>query len=872
MLLSQALDNYVKEYPIYGSIKFSKYINAESENLHPLYILTQYIIDCFIRSGSNRVAVVLPDNDCNIIPLLLTKYFANMQFEQNYAGSVLDEIKSGQHLRLGKAVVEFLGINEQKQIKFRVDRKNSTTLTCPINGIHYMFEKTEGAVSSLKTWREAERIANQKLTSSNGVLDELRIKRTALRKTMLLLSVKNDFRDFTESLYINGISGEEVVTYGEIDLESEDKFKLYNKGRLDCLPSISVTTKMEELYYLLKDEKNREKIYSIYSSMDKFDEIISNPDTFKKILKYQIPFVAFVSENDFEGCPLLTDFGFELWHWKPSTMQSEAFLSKEENKIGNRSSKEGFFGNFSKKIGKAALSEFTLKTVNDPYLKKSVQLISRLSKESKDADNVIRQLIRKIWGLQNKLTYWVCKIEGIGLEALQQELKEISDIWHLQKNFYTGQQTEALFDEILKIFGAFFEKNAPGKFMELLKFIENIASSGKSITVVVPNKYIYIEQTFNDLSAVKSNCFLKIRKLADFYNEQNKGFAGIDYLVLTWFDKDEYIKIKQTYCYNNLVFILYDYENRWREAFIAKIDECIPHELIKNTARKVQFSENDIADTPFDKIETKADSDFDEISDYTLSSKIIRSTFENQASNKYVDDSIECIPVLLSEDKIAYFYPTHDLIDVTFLTANYMDRPVKKDAAILKKGDKILVRQSGKDIIKEQADLLMQQAGELSLRDSSELWVEILKKFAEGKTIKEVCDSLNKAGGECSFQQVVYWLLGSTIMPRDINVLKAIGRVVLQENSSDETGRKYSVLIDKIFEDGKKVQSYHQKAGRRLTSELKNKAAEIKAIADKIPSRGVIEGIGEIAIYTVEDILDKEQVGRNLVNRIEELY
>ena len=458
------------------------------------------------------------------------------------------------------------------------------------------------------------------------------------------------------------------------------------------------------------------------------------------------------------------------------------------------------------------------------------------------------------------------------MEALQQELKEISDIWHLQKNFYTGQQTEALFDEILKIFGAFFEKNAPGKFMELLKFIENIASSGKSITVVVPNKYIYIEQTFNDLSAVKGNCFLKIRKLADFYNEQNKGFAGIDYLVLTWFDKDEYIKIKQTYCYNNLVFILYDYENRWREAFIAKIDECIPHELIKNTARKVQFSENDIADTPFDKIETKADSDFDEISDYTLSSKIIRSTFENQASNKYVDDSIECIPVLLSEDKIAYFYPTHDLIDVTFLTANYMDRPVKKDAAILKKGDKILVRQSGKDIIKEQADLLMQQAGELSLRDSSELWVEILKKFAEGKTIKEVCDSLNKAGGECSFQQVVYWLLGSTIMPRDINVLKAIGRVVLQENSSDETGRKYSVLIDKIFEDGKKVQSYHQKAGRRLTSELKNKAAEIKAIADKIPSRGVIEGIGEIAIYTVEDILDKEQVGRNLVNRIEELY
>ena len=872
MMFNQVLDKYVKDYPIYGSICFSKNRKVESEHLHPLYILTQYIIDCFNRSGSNRVAVVLPDNNCNIIPLLLTKYFANMQFKKDYAGSVLDDIQPGQHLRLGKAVVEFLGIDEKNQIQFRVERKNSITVTCPINGMHYLFEKTEGAISSWKTWNEAQKTANQKLLGANKILDELRIKRTALRKTIILLSAKNDFRNFTGSLYINGMPCEEMITYGEIDLDSVEKFKLYNKGRGDCLPSISVTTKTEELYYLLKCGKNREKIHSIFSVMDKFDEIISNPDTFKKILKYNIPFTVFVSESDFEGVPLLIDFGFDIWHWKPSTMQSDVFLVKEEYINSDKPKTNGLFFGLSGKVNRAATSKFILKVAKDPILRKSIRLINRLSKEAGDNDNIVRQLIRRMWSFQNKLTWMACKIEGNSEETLRAEYKEMANIWHSRKNFYSRQQTEALFDEILDIFAVFLEQSTPQKFNELLNFIVSIAPSEKSITVIIPNKYAYIKQTYNAIYAVKGHCHINVKTLADFYNEQNKAFTGMDYLVVIWFDKDEYIKIKQTYCYNNLVYILYDYENRWRESFIAKFDECIPHEKIKSAAQAVHVSEDGIADKPFDKTDTKIDIEFEEIADYTISNKIIRSTFTNQRTNANEEDSIECVPVLLSEEKIAYFYPTHDLIDVTLLTMERVDRPVKKDAAMLKKGDKILVRQSGKDIIKERADLLMCQAGETSLRESSELWIEILTIYAKNKTIKEVWRSLNKAGGECSFQQVMYWLLGTTIMPRDINILRVIGEIASHESGLEELSKKYLSLIDNIFEAGKRVQAYHQKAGRWLTCELKNKAAEIKAIADKTPSRGIVDEIGEIAIYTVEDILDKEQVGRNLVNRIEELY
>ncbi len=403
MLLSQVLDNYVKKYPIYGDIKYAISNKADGENLHPLFILTQYIIDKFISEGNKRIAIVLPDNECNIIPLLIAKYFANLQFEQNYAGGVLDDIEPGQHLRLGKAVVEFLGIDDQNRIKFRVDRKSPTTITCPINGIHYLFEKTDGAISAYKVWNEERKKAEERIKESKSAIDELKVKRTALRKTIAVLSAKNDFKDFMESIYVSGRHYEDVATYGEIDCDSEEKFKLFNKGRLDCLPSISVTHKMEELYYLLKDKNIKEKIYAIFSTMDKLDEIINNPDAFKRILKQDVPFIVFVSESDFEGCPELANYGFELWHWKPSTMKSEALLLSEGGSGNNRQRKE-IFGNFSAKISRAALSEFSLETHNNKNLKATVKLISRLSKEANDADNVIRQLIRKMWAFQNKLT------------------------------------------------------------------------------------------------------------------------------------------------------------------------------------------------------------------------------------------------------------------------------------------------------------------------------------------------------------------------------------------------------------------------------------------------------------------------------------
>ena len=72
-----------------------------------------------------------------------------------------------------------------------------------------------------------------------------------------------------------------------------------------------------------------------------------------------------------------------------------------------------------------------------------------------------------------------------------------------------------------------------------------------------------------------------------------------------------------------------------------------------------------------------------------------------------------------------------------------------------------------------------------------------------------------------------------------------------------------------VLSAGSRVQEYHRKAGRWLTSELKNKAGDILNIYQSGKTKGSIDEIGNVHVYVVETVFDKEYVDRNKINRLE---
>lgn len=869
MLVSQILEQFYKQHPTYRNIGYSLGNVQYNEHLHPLFVFTQYVIDTMISKGEKRIAMVLPDDDCNILPFILAKCFANIQDEPGFAGNVLDEIEPGQMLRLGDAVVKYLG-REGDKIVYNVGRKPLTMATyyCPISEYHNFFEKCTGAVSSLHTYQQAKKKIDDMIKSgNNNELNAIKLKRTTIKKTTVLLSAKNDFRDFMEQVKINNRCADDIITYGEIDLQSDNGFALYNKGKLDCLPAITASAKLDEINDALQTENIADKVSAIISTVDKFDEIIDNFESLKGCLSKRIPFIVFVPEQAFEKFAAIKNLGFKVWHWKPATLKSEAFLKED---VSDR--QERIFGSISKKINSAALAKYDFIKCFDSALKTNLRTIKDISYHTHDGDAGLKQLVRRLWGFQNEIVT-TCYTDADTVSCMRNELIEIYEAWNRQKIYYSQQSFYAGIEMLLSSFEKWLSVSEIGKQNKLSEYLLSLPEEYETISIIVPDRVMYGEKLQKWVADILPDKHIRVMKLTDFFLQQEKSWQYTDLLIITSFDRNRYIRIKQSYCYGKLTYILYDFENRWRSGLVKKIDECMPYDDVKERAEEIGLSESDLSPTSLDKADEEMEDEGErEIEDYNFGNTIIRNTLKAQESNRESATAIECVPILLSDDKIAYFYPTHDVIDVTSLMIFDAQRPLKKDAARLRKGDKILIRQSDRDIIREKADILMEHDNKSNIRDLSEIWCTLLQCYAADKSITQVWQAIIGTGASCTFQQVRCWISGETILPRDRKVLVAIGEICRKIPELAEKASDYNEKIDRIIELGRQVQSYHQKAGVCVTKELRSKAAEIRKIATLPNPHGNIEGIGDVFIYTVEDVLDKMIIERNKMNRVESLY
>ncbi len=221
--MDKAFEYYVRTHPTYNNIVFSNGEKNARSRLHPIFVMTQFIIDSMAEEGKQRCAIVLPDDHCQVITLVIAKYFQYLQDDPSYSTSIFENLSAGQHVKLGKAVAEFLELDQKRKvIKYRIGKQTKlfgpTTITTPISNYHLLLEKTEAEVSSEKKWEEAvkkvkEQLPNQGVTM---YLDKFRLKRTGVKRTLLVFSQKSEVRKEFSSLNINGQPLDSVLAFSEL--------------------------------------------------------------------------------------------------------------------------------------------------------------------------------------------------------------------------------------------------------------------------------------------------------------------------------------------------------------------------------------------------------------------------------------------------------------------------------------------------------------------------------------------------------------------------------------------------------------------------------------------------------------------------------
>ena len=858
--------DYIQEYllahSIYGKIRFSSSSCNIDSMLPPVLQASQAIIDKCISTDKRRIVIILPDDHFNISPLIISKYFANLQERPDYSHGIWDDIETGQHLKMGKAVVEFDHIdNDTGNIVLLVGKPtkfcSQCKLTTPMKDYFAYFEKSNAALTSHDLFiREKRKIVEQLAETGMVDIEILKTKRSFLNKTFFVLAQKNDYFEYLSELKVSGSKFSDVVTYGEINLNIDTGFSVSNKGQLDCLPAMLVSPRLSDFASANDDERFDAKVESIFVYQSKFQELINNTDELKKCLRSNIPMIVFASESDFDSFPILEEMGFEFWSWT-NEMLCENSLS-DEDLIQPEGS---MFSTFSKKVFYSSHCLNCSQVCKDPILKNGIATIRRVLKSSEDMPSSLRTKMFELYSLGKMMMDIMIPINMLIRNDVLEKIERIVSEWNKEKEYYQNSSIAIDVESGISFIKNTIENVKLSKATMLDELVND--SDDKIIAIVVPNRFRYKDELIARTLQSWRTKKVSIYSAAEFLNNCQNMERLFDNVIVTFFDDVDYIAIKKTYCYKKITYLLYDFENQWRKRHLNRISNCIPEEKIRKKAvdlgivsqnKKKIYENNEYEDDIHDQ---------SELVEYNYEQILMRDIISRNGSTVSQTNTVECVPIIFDQTIVGYFWPHHSLIDITDLCAGNADSSRSKEACKMKKGNIVLFRKSEKDIVREKADELLVKANATGLREISETWIKALRHIADDKTEIEVCELINKDRYLCDGLQVRYWLAGDTICPDKIEVLQSISLLASSIMPPDK--------VNEVYNAGKAIQEFHRKAGRWLTAELKQKSREIRDIFRSGQNEGFLDGIGDVEIHVVNDVLEKEFVDRSKMNRIEEV-
>lgn len=871
-LISTLLDEFKEQHSLYNEIRFEG-CGGVPELLHPIFTFTQYIIEEFIRMDEDRIVIVLPDSETSIVPMVVMYCFDRMLNKEGYAGSLIDTLNSGDRLRIKNAVVGYQGIEPKSgEISLIIDKQGTKKIipkTC--KQIYYAVlnaEKTESEITSFERWSVA-RSEILKASDENSIVDAIKAKRTILNKTILVMTQKGDLRELFKDIKIGNVALEDMLSFGKINLEKQQKFELYNSGRLSGIPAITVASDMNDVVQITKNNF-KDRVDRIFIAPEKVKEVAEDDYNIRKCLRANIPMIIFLYEKNIENYAPLRGHGFKIWHWKPATMKSEAFL------MDSVTEKDVLFGTLSDKINCATLAEIKTKRLDDGELRACGQMLYDVSRKCKEYTSAVRRVVRELWKIYKgieSLSYINEEIKSEFLEAV-----DATDVaWKEISEMYAGQEIVSQIERVVSKERRLIRNSINRKQEALVEKLKKIINNA---VVIVPDGQKHLLE-IKQFVATESNGKAVAYELSEFESKQSNNFAKFEMVFVPWFDSASYTEIKQLYCYETLQFILYAFEDNRRRGLIRERDNIVPYDKVKDVADKLNiidsdYSEHSIDDTfeenanALDSDDANEDSPIDRYDFRLTVRRNILSEGGSEREKRDANEVVECRLIFFENNRYGYFYPTHKVFDVTKIVKQRENTAYATEVENLKPGSVIAESSGDKDIIREIADNMMIAEGRDGARDMAAKWLVILAEVAKGHSIKETVKILNNYSADCSEQQCRNWLAGETIMPWEIAVLFAIGKAVKDLPGKKEKADEFLAEIDKIYECGSYIRGLHQKAGRELKSMLAKKAEEIRQLYASGMS-GMIDGIGEIKLYRVEEIdREKQYIERSKLNKIEE--
>ena len=810
----------------------------------PIIKASVLMLDRMLECQGKFNILVFPERIQSIFIFTLVKLLYNISEGRIERAYDPEKFQPGEHLKLGKAVVEFLRVEERYGKKHIVLRLADLETSAPIEYFPLFQKTTATRLSKDARFTEEKKAAKALLSSVSPKAKYLKLLtdyRTHMDSSIVNMTSVINMKEQINDCKLFGKDVSDLLLIGQADYAGN--VRNIGAGQLGGIPAIVLAS---DLYAIAEMAQNGRPIQSIIIDGSNAGALLSQLDALDDLMRLGVPITCVTDiVNSFDLQPFL-DRKFNLWRWDETSITDKLYdavpLSSDQK---------------TKHCAKRNV-EHLISDGNE--ISTAIRKLSFHKGEAQTLSAQMSKLFDRLYSLAFTALREIVPFDDSQISQNRRILDECTTILAAEKNYIAPKTYDdycIIIDSLKKIFtkGYILPKHdALGEKLKKEKY--------KSICIVVPEraekKHI---QDYWQMWCRRKMLSTQVFVLhpAEYYPAQCTQFSAT--IVVGWLKRAIMRKILYSFNTQSYTVLMYDYEKGWRNFSTAKwnaaLDNSQNRQVIEKSfaTDKIQISTTRFAPKPAISEETPKVDEYEEIEMILRENKYRQ--YIASGGKKSANETTEAIPVNFVGGYLAFYRTGHKVLSATNIIVNDSDKIKDEDKKLpseLKLGDFVVVREADRDIIKEIADVVLERSGKTGHRELATKWKEALDIETLFYTNDQIYQRLVAAGCTRGPESVYRWLTDEDmIAPQGKEDLQYIAKVTGSTVLSD--------MLDQIYDAAQTVKAAHSKAGKILSDTLKTRIVEAIDQYGDIdpfniwePIEMQVDGIGTVRILKIIDI------------------
>lgn len=826
----------------------------------PIIKASILMLDRMQESQGKFNILVFPERIQSIFIFTLAKLLYNIsegKIDQAYDPSAF---QAGDKLRFGSAVVEFVALEEKdgnKRMKIRL--AEDLTISASVE-LFPFFQRTntKKKLSTNKQYVEAKREAEQQLlamTPDEKYLKLLTDHRTHGKNSIVNMTSIINTKALIAGCNLCGQSVKNTVLVGQANCEGT--VDNIGAGQLVGIPAIVLAS---DMYAISAMAQKGHPIQSIIIDGSNTNALLSQMDRLDELMRLGVPITCVTDiVNSFDLQPFI-DRNFNVWRWDETSITD--CLYDATPLVSDAKTKHCAKRNVEHLIS------------NGNEISIAIRKLSTHKAEVQECSAQVLKMFDRLYTLAFLALRETVPFDDTQTTQTKAVLEECNSILNREKPFLAPKifdDFSVVIDSLKKVFKKGYTLPKHDALSERL-----LSANYKSICIIVPERVDKKRvQEYWQLWCRRKRLFTQVYVLhpAEYYPTQCSQFSAT--IVVGWLKRAVMRKILYSFNTQAYTVLMYDYEKGWKNYSTAKwssaLDSTQNRQVIEKSfaTDRIQISTTRFNPPAPVAEEIPKEDEYEEIETILKENKYRR--YIASGGSKPASETTEALPVNFVGGYLAFYQTGHKLLSATNIIVNDADRIRDEDKKLpneLKLGDFVVVRESGRDIIKEMADLILEKSGKADLRALSGKWREALDIEALFYSTEEIYSNLKKAGCTKGYQSVRNWLTDDDVIaPKDKEDLEFIAKITGNGVLRD--------LLDQVHEAAQAVRVAHGQAGRLLSGLLRKRLAEaldqygdIDPINIWEPIELFVDGVGAVRVLKIIDIGTPVVVDKADTNRL----